>query len=809
MAIICFCLFLSANLLAAETGQIAGQVIDKSSGNSLFNANVVVTARWKDNIKVELDTLRGASTDRNGRYQISDLEPGKYNIRVTYMGYGDEVRNKVEVQAGHTTIINFALVFKVIKGKEVTVTANRNSRVADYSYIATKLPLAIHKTPLSVDVVTQKVLKEQQATILSDALTNSISINIQKSLGTQDYFLIRGFDSNSAGLVLIDGISIPNASPFKFYGFGFYNLYNVDQVEVLKGPAAFLYGGNTLSGAVHLIRKNPRFENFGHCNITHSRYNSYQESLDLNYYNEELDYALRLNGLYQVSREARKHARNNTFAINPTFSWKPNIISVLTVNVEYKHEYIEPDVGVPLYNPDGEWEFPPDIARTASFQTEFDQSGYDNYRLRIDYERDLSADSQLKYKLFGNYLGGKSRFTLPLIPYRYSGVSWIVPRNMYTIKQAQSVLGNQMEIYLKWQTGSLKHNLLWGVEGIYVDNATYKKATEVKSVKLFDQEEVKTKDFHELITFPSVETNTSQWILAAYCVDYISLWEICQLFGGTRIDYIDYYTDRRNASFDYIGRSLSSAPVPFAQNFLKFSPMLGLVVRESENLWFYANTGRAFASGQRIVDEPEVSTQFEIGYRYKTDNDRIKTTASLYTIKKENMSIPLTGPLQGDVHASTGSQRVNGFEFEFIAQAVKQWFFSLKNAYTYAEYIKYHALKATDAGKLTLSDFSGNVPLFVPAQILNLKIYKDFKNGLNFGFGLRYVGDQYANYENDYEIDSYCVYQIHSGYQSRHWLFQFNIKQISRKNLLSRGLGPYSVIPVIPLEICGAIEALF
>ena len=66
--------------------------------------------------------------------------------------------------------------------------------------------------------------------------------------------MIRGFDSLSSGLVLTDGVPEPEST--------FYPLYNVRQVEVMKGPTAFLYGGNPLAGAVHLVRKQPQPRRF-------------------------------------------------------------------------------------------------------------------------------------------------------------------------------------------------------------------------------------------------------------------------------------------------------------------------------------------------------------------------------------------------------------------------------------------------------------------------------------------------------------------------------------------------------------------
>jgi outer membrane receptor protein involved in Fe transport len=380
---------------------------------------------------------------------------------------------------------------------------------------------------------------------------------------------------------------------------------------------------------------------------------------------------------------------------------------------------------------------------------------------------------------------------------------------MYNLDQFQLVIGNQFEINREMNIFNFKHNIVGGLELVNIANNTRKRTTVVKMVYLFNQREITSGDFDDFITFPKISTNTSQWIGAVYLIDYIYLLDKLQLFCGGRLDYIDYYTDRRNAAFDYIGRSLSSEPVPFSRNFLKFSPMAGIVYKETANLIFYANAGQAFASGQRIVDQPETSKQYEFGYKYRSSNDLIRTIASFYRIKKENMSIPLTGPLQGNIHTSTGSQLVNGVEFEFIANPGFNWFLTLKSSFTYAEYIKYRALTATDEGKLTLKDFSGNVPLFVPAQISDIQVHKEFLNSLDFGLGLRYVSDQYANYENDYEIKDYMVYQFSFSYEINKFLFRLSVDKISRKNLLSRGLGPYSVIPIEPLEIRGSAGAYF
>src|SRR5918996_2571406 len=91
----------------------------------------------------------------------------------------------------------------------------------------TKLPVSLQWTPASVGVVTRSLLETQAATYLGDALRNISGINVQSGFGTFDLFFVRGLDSLSNGLVLTDGAAEPETT--------YYQLYNVERVEVLKG----------------------------------------------------------------------------------------------------------------------------------------------------------------------------------------------------------------------------------------------------------------------------------------------------------------------------------------------------------------------------------------------------------------------------------------------------------------------------------------------------------------------------------------------------------------------------------------------
>ena len=142
------------------------------------------------------------------------------------------------------------------------------------SSVATRMPVLPRDLPLSVAVVGRALLDEQAALVLGDALENVSGVNVATGFGVFDFFVIRGFDSLSSGLVLTDGLPEPEST--------FYPLYNVRQVEVLKGPASFLLGGNPLAGAVQLDRKQPQAKTFADVTLGYGRYGTFEAALDAN-----------------------------------------------------------------------------------------------------------------------------------------------------------------------------------------------------------------------------------------------------------------------------------------------------------------------------------------------------------------------------------------------------------------------------------------------------------------------------------------------------------------------------------------------
>ena len=107
-------------------------------------------------------------------------------------------------------------------------------------------------TPAQVSVIPGALLQAQGAETLSDALRNSAGVTTGTGNGIHDFFVIRGIDSLNGGLTLVDGIPEAESTIYPT------PLYR--EVQVIKGPAAFAHGANSLAGSVNLLRKQPTEE---------------------------------------------------------------------------------------------------------------------------------------------------------------------------------------------------------------------------------------------------------------------------------------------------------------------------------------------------------------------------------------------------------------------------------------------------------------------------------------------------------------------------------------------------------------------
>ena len=665
----------------------------------------------------------------------------------------------------------------VYAGEEIVVTESKE-KVPTVSTVATKIPVPIRLTPASIGVVNHGLFEHQSGVVLGDALRNISGVNIQTISGVTDFFVIRGFDSLSSGLVLTDGASEPEAT--------FYHLYNLERVEVLKGPGAFLYGGNPLSGSVNLSRKQPIFANALQVAGSYGPYNTGRGTLDGNWANLERGIALRVNALRQVSDGYRDDKNSGLWAINPAATWRPNANTTATVNFEYVTSKYKPDSGLPLVGGSVA-----EVPRTRSYQSPFDTSDQKIYRARVDIQSRLSKRVTLRDKFYYTDFSWISNGTLfnGVFPNAQGGMDII--RILGLLDDRQKVLGNQAELLFTFSTGRVEHTLLAGLELMQWKDKFTLDVAALPNIDIAAPTETARRPFY-IIPGQSQGADSKSLVIAPYLVNRLAFSDRVQAFLGARYDRIDYDDPLTDTARDYD----------------KLSPMAGLVFSPTADLSFYANAGRAFAPPSSQVPGPrqtEESAQLEVGAKKYLMDNRLHASVAFYNLTKNNIAMPdPTG-----VTKQEGDQRSRGVELEVMLRPVRNWHTFLSYASSNATLTRFAEFVPvfTQTGVVFQpTDRSGNAPAFSPRHILNVWTAIGWDNGLEFGLGARYVTRQFIAADNQYQIGSVLTLDASASQTYKQMTFRINAKNLTNRKYETRGFGAASILPAAPFGLYCAFE---
>ncbi len=654
--------------------------------------------------------------------------------------------------------------------------------------VAAKLPLSLRETPASVSVVDAELLEQQDAQVMGDALRNVSGVNVQSVNGVSDFFVVRGLDSVSSGLILTDGAPEPETT--------FYQLYNVERVEVLKGPSAFLYGGSPLGGTVNLVRKQPLAGgDFTRLSLRGGSFGTYEGTLDTNFVNDDGDFSFRLNGLFRSSDGYRDDKDSEIFAINPSFTWRPSERTSVTVNLETVDSEYKTDAGLPVFsaNPFGGPQQIADVPRTRSYQSPFDISDQQLDRVQIDIQSDVSDTFTLRNKTWYRSLDWESRGTI------FNGVfpvfsQQLLFRSLLSLDDDQTLYGNQLEGLWRLETGSVTHNLLLGVE---ISRLTDEFTFNVFNLPPLDLNTPFETAQQPLFPIPgqALGADAKQDVIAPYIVDQITFSEHFQLLLGARWDNLDFQDDAQR----------------FAKNYDEVSPMIGVVVSPSEAVSLYANYSEAFAPpstfGIAANLEPEESEQIEAGVKAELLDGRVQMSLAAFRVDRLNIAIPDAF----GITRQNGDQRAEGLEFEIGGELAPGLRASLAYAYTDAELTNFAEIVflPVQPPQFFVADYTGNTPAFTPEHLLNLWVSQRFDGGFTLAGGVRYVGEQFIDEDNGFELDDYVLLDASLAYDFGPWELQVNLRNLTDEEYFTRGFGNTSVLPAPGFEAHGGVAVTF
>ncbi|HEX4025602.1 MAG TPA: TonB-dependent siderophore receptor [Steroidobacteraceae bacterium] len=637
--------------------------------------------------------------------------------------------------------------------EQVTVTGVR-------SLLHDKLAEDQLDAPQSITLVSQALMVDQGDNRLEDALKNvpGITLNAGEGAARGDTVNLRGFSAFND--FFLDGIR--DAAVYDRDSF------DLQSVEVLKGPSAVLFGRGSTGGAINQVSKAPLLVPQDTVTTQFGTNDLYRATADLDTPIGAAS-AARLNLMGESSAVAdREDVRNRRWGVAPAVSFGIGGPDTLTVTYLHQQEDNIPDVGIPFV--DGRPASIPPVPRDAFFGLAQDRATADDDIATALYKHDfntaVSLAETLRYGHYDfDYLFDAPNFggTAPVPGEPLSSI--LVGRDAPSSSGIQTNLTEQFDLTARFDTGFVSHTLVTGIEIARQTNDLQRYVNPFNSnngwvaqTPLLDPNPYET---HPVEPLSSIQ-DTSAPSGGAYVVDTLGFGPYVDLTGGFRYDYF---------SADYDQLSLSSGARLHLQELNRLgSPRAALIIKPTPTQSYYLSYGTSFDPSAEALTlttktaglGPVKAKTYEAGAKSELLGGGLLLTGALFHTEVDNAQT--NDPDNPSITVLNGNERVNGLEVGATGHLTRQW--EVYSGYTYLDGRTLASGTAADVGKVMPN---------VAHNSLNLWTEYELSAQWEVGAGGNWLGHRYADSAEMANVPGYVVWNAMASYVvSRNLTLQLN-----------------------------------
>jgi len=624
----------------------------------------------------------------------------------------------------------------------VDVQAQR--RFGEYRLLSSdlfKVPSELADYPQSVTIVPQELMREQAAFTLREGLRNVTGIGFVAGEGggaQGDNLTLRGFSARSD--IFLDGI--------RDVGMYTRDTFNLEAIEVFKGPSAILFGRGSTGGVINQVSKTPKTSRFYEGSFTGGTDVFFRGQADVNQPIGTVA-AVRLNVMGQSNDIAeRDQADFKRWGIAPSLTVGFGTPIQVTGSFFYQREDNLPDYGFPVLF-GGQEPIPPVSRRNFYGLANEDYEKTDVYigTVRVDYK--YSDDVRLRNETRWGWYGRQALPGNPQPPTvppstNLDTVSVIVTRPQRDSEE--TIVANNLDAVLTWSLWGFKSTFTTGFEISYqtFDITRWTQPQTVTSL-------VDPNPFRPVPTAQRVlaaKSDSNGLGAGVYAVNDLAITDWLRFLAGVRWDYWD-------ASADIV----FPAPSGHLSNTSNsWNPRLGLVLEPTKSQMYYFTYGTSANPSGEILSQtltaanqnldPENNQSFELGAKW-TLFEKLGINAALFRLEKINART--TDPATGLVELA-GTQRVDGFEISAAGEILKGW--QIFGGYTF---LNPQIIEAIDVQNGV--PIQGNVLPNVPQSSATLWTTYNFTWHwpMQVGGGAVYASKRYANASNLASSPSYLT----------------------------------------------------
>ena len=621
-----------------------------------------------------------------------------------------------------------------------------------------KTPQLLRDVPQAVTVVTEQLIQDRGADTLKEALRNVAGLTFNAGEGGRigDNITLRGY--SLVGDLYLDGMR----------DIAQYNreIFNVEQVDVLRGSASMLFGRGSTGGVVNQVSKKPFLSNLNEAAVTVGSDSYKRATVDLNRVVGE-NAAVRLNVMKTDTDSFRDGVHSERWGVAPSFSWGIGTKDEFNLSYYKLKGDNTPDFGVPYFRgkpldvpintfyglPGRDYQREDTDMATASWVHRFDNdTSLRTVVRKADYDRDLWAVAP---RLGAGLTSINDSTALNRPAQRRGGI--------------EHTLTSQTDFNTKLQLGGMQHEMLAGVELVREEanrwNYNTTPGNPSTTVGNPNPYPVLPAGYGDMTRIAPVSYTANT--VGVYAQDMVSLTKQWKVLLGARHDNFTADYDR-------------TAPAgPLSRTDKQWSYRTGLIYQPTDTASYYASYGTSFnPSGELYaLDDrttntpPEKNRNIEIGAKWELLDGNVMFRTALFRSEKTNeRNTDLAVSVEQNL--LSGKRHTDGIEFELAGRITPKW-----------EIFSGLALmKATiDAATGTQQNTLGKRPINTPNYTANIWTTYRLTERFKFGGGVEAVGKRYGNADNTNEAPSYVRMDAMAEYQLDKWALKLNIF-----NLLNR-----------------------
>lgn len=599
----------------------------------------------------------------------------------------------------------------------VQTTGQLPHYVAEESASATRINTRLLDVPQTVTSVPRALLNDQHAQSVADAVRNVPGVSIAQGEGNRDQVVMRGI--STASDFFVNGIRDDQER--------FRDLYNVENVEVVQGPAAVLFGRGGAGGIVNLVTT-PTQGSRSEFNVEIGDYRHKRATARVGT-SIGTRARLRISGMAEDSDGFRNDYFLHRHGINPIASLTLGSQSTLTLSFEHLRDHRLADRGIP-----SRAGRPADVDPSQLFGSR-DQneatSGVDSAGLTLEHRLGESV------RLRNSFLAGRyDKFYQNVYPGSALSADETLMLSAYNHAVDRTNVFNQTDLIVQKRSGGIEHVLLVGVEaGRQGQDETRRTAASITNVPVTDS----VRDANFASAAVSVSRTADATTLATYVQDQVAFLTQWKAVAGVRVDRFSVSID------DTLPANADLSRVDVAA-----SPRAGLIFQPNARTSIYTSYSYTFLpSGEKLglaVNtaelRPENAKNYEVGAKLNALGGRVTLAAAVFRLDRNN--VKRVDPNDPTRLVLGGQQRTDGATLSATGRINSRWELSAGYANLDARITK-----------TTSTAPAGRRPGLVPRQQASLWTAHDITSTFRLAGGIVSQTEAFTSFTNSVRLPGY------------------------------------------------------